>query len=94
MEFAEGGDISMLIEQAKQRKKRIGESLIWNLLLHIADGLEYLHKNNIIHRDIKPANIFKSKDNVFKLGDLNVSKILLNGNFAKTKAGSPLYICP
>jgi hypothetical protein len=28
------------------------------------------------------------------LGDLNVSKILANGDFAKTKTGSPLYTCP
>lgn len=27
----------------------------------------------IIHRDIKPANIFFTKDNVAKIGDLNVS---------------------
>jgi len=25
---------------------------------------------------------------------LNVSKILANGDFAKTKTGSPLYTCP
>lgn len=57
-------------------------------------ALEYLHKNNIIHRDIKPANIFKTANGLYKLGDLNVSKILANGDLAKTKAGSPLYVCP
>jgi NIMA (never in mitosis gene a)-related kinase len=53
-----------------------------------------LHTKNIIHRDIKPANIFKTSSGVYKLGDLNVSKILANGDLAKTKTGSPLYTCP
>lgn len=25
---------------------------------------------------------------------MNVSKVISNGNLAKTKAGSPLYVCP
>ncbi len=56
-------------------------------------GLNYLHKNNILHRDIKPANIFKS-NGVYKLGDLNVSRILPPGVLAKTQIGSPLYTSP
>lgn len=56
-------------------------------------GLNYLHKNNILHRDIKPANIFKSNGS-FKLGDLNVSRILPPGLLAKTQIGSPLYTSP
>lgn len=67
--------------------------MIWNIIFNMADGIDYLHKNQIIHRDIKPANIFRSKDQ-FKLADMNVSKILANGDLAKTKAGSPLYTCP
>jgi serine/threonine protein kinase len=56
--------------------------------------VEYLHKNNIAHRDIKPANIFKETDGGYKLGDLNVSKILPKGSMAKTRAGSPFYLSP
>ena len=33
----------------------------------------------ILHRDIKSANIFICKDNIFKLGDLNVSKVAKKG---------------
>ena len=46
-----------------------------------------------MHRDIKPANVFKSNGS-FKLGDLNVSRILPPGLMAKTQIGSPLYTSP
>jgi NIMA (never in mitosis gene a)-related kinase len=42
-------------------------------------GLNALHSKGIVHRDIKCANIFLTKDNVVKLGDLNVSKIAKAG---------------
>ncbi len=67
--------------------------MIWKIIAQLADGLNYLHKNNILHRDIKPANIFKT-DQLFKLADLNVSKILPTGILAKTQIGSPLYTSP
>lgn len=56
-------------------------------------GLRYLHQNSIIHRDIKPANIFR-KGKMFKIGDMNVSKIVKAGIVASTKTGSPLYTAP
>ncbi len=34
----------------------------------------------IVHRDLKCANIFINKEGVYKLGDLNVSKIAKKGN--------------
>lgn len=55
-------------------------------------GLEKLHENKIIHRDIKPANVFMV-DNVFKLGDLNVSKATEKG-LAQTQVGTPYYTAP
>ena len=66
---------------------------MWRIINDISDGLQYLHKNQILHRDIKPANIFRSEEG-FKIGDMNVSKIIKNGSLATTKTGSPLYTSP
>ncbi|XP_033738057.1 serine/threonine-protein kinase mos-like [Pecten maximus] len=45
----------------------------------IAQGLKYLHDNNIVHLDIKPANILITPDGVCKIGDLGCSQILEEG---------------
>lgn len=56
-------------------------------------GLAYMHRNGIIHRDLKPANVFRT-EKCFKIGDMNVSKVLKNGEAASTKTGSPYYTAP
>lgn len=38
-------------------------------------GLETLHSRGIMHRDLKSANVFKTSEG-YKLGDLNVSKVV------------------
>lgn len=42
-------------------------------------GLKCLHDMKIMHRDLKCANVFLTKDGVYKLGDLNVSKVAKKG---------------
>lgn len=94
LEYANGGDLAQLIEQAKERKKRVSEQVVWKVLLNVGEAVEYLQQHQIAHRDIKPANIFRDKVKGFKLGDLNVSKVLPKGSMARTRTGSPFYISP
>lgn len=51
-------------------------------------GLKVLHKAGILHRDLKSANVFKSMNGIYKLGDMNVSKVS-HGALAKTQTGTP-----
>jgi len=55
-------------------------------------GLKSLHDKKILHRDLKCANIFVS-DGIYKLGDLNVSKVLKK-DLAQTQTGTPYYASP
>lgn len=56
-------------------------------------GLKTLHDNKILHRDLKCANVFITAEGVYKLGDLNVSKVLKKG-MAYTQTGTPYYASP
>lgn len=60
--------------------------------MHICKGLESLHDKKILHRDLKSANIF-IHDGSYKLGDLNVSKVLKK-ELAETQTGTPYYASP
>ena len=41
--------------------------------------MKALHEKKILHRDLKSANIFLCKDQIAKLGDMNVSKVAKKG---------------
>jgi NIMA (never in mitosis gene a)-related kinase len=59
----------------------------------MSKGLKALHEINILHRDLKCANVFCTKDQKYKLGDLNVSKVAKRG-MARTQTGTPYYTSP
>jgi serine/threonine protein kinase len=50
------------------------------VLLQMAEGLQYIHSQNLIHRDVKPGNILISGDNpaVMKWSDFGLSKYIIN----------------
>lgn len=62
-------------------------------MVQIAKGIKTLHDMNILHRDLKSANIFITDDGTYKLGDLNISKVLKQG-LARTQTGTPYYCSP
>ena len=93
MEFANDGDLDLLLKSYKKNNANIPEKEIWNYLYQILKGLKVLHTAKIMHRDLKSANIFL-KNGVVKIGDLNVSKLIKNDDPNKTLAGTPYYCSP
>lgn len=82
-----------IINQNLKARTRIKEADIWKALIDITRGLKSLHDKKILHRDLKAANIFISAEGTYKLGDLNVSKVLKKG-LAYTQTGTPYYASP
>lgn len=57
--------------------------------------MKYLHDRNLIHRDLKADNVFINKNNLVKLGDLGVSKVMNSTHSkASTVVGTPAYMSP
>jgi len=73
----------------------------WQILFQITQGLEHLHKLEIVHRDIKPTNILifvKGSDRArntnkpqIKLADFSISKFLKidKDDFTNTNVSNP-----
>ena len=76
MEYASGGDLLKQVDTHLKGRCRFKEGEIWKAIFDISRGLKSLHDKKTLHRDLKSANIFVSEDGKYKIGDLNVSKVL------------------
>ncbi|MFN2387243.1 MAG: serine/threonine-protein kinase, partial [Thermoanaerobaculia bacterium] len=92
-EFLSGEDLDKQIKRgepmAAHRKVEI--------LLAIAEGLEYAHNASIIHRDIKPANIRLLENGSVKIMDFGIAKSLeAVTNLTQTgiTLGTSAYLAP
>ena len=94
MDYYEKGDLNCLIEKLIQKKKYLTEEKIWHFFIQLSIGLQYIHQKKIIHRDLKPMNIFLTKNNLIKIGDLGVAKIIHSQTKANTFLGTPYYMSP
>jgi len=92
LEFCERGDLRACL---KANQRPWPEKKIWQLLLRVTLGLDYLHTRRILHRDIKSANIFITADDGVRIGDMGLAKQLTNTmSGANTLCGSPVYLSP
>lgn len=61
------------IEEYVENGGTFSDTYIRKIISAVCDGLEELHKNNIIHRDISAKNVIVDKD-VFKIIDYDISR--------------------
>lgn len=93
MEYVDGGDLNDKI--LRQNDKPFTLQAILDIFVQITLALQYIHGKNVLHRDLKPQNIFLTKNNVVKLGDFGVAKVMENSfDFAHTLIGTPYYLAP
>uniref|UniRef100_A0A7S4L130 non-specific serine/threonine protein kinase n=1 Tax=Guillardia theta TaxID=55529 RepID=A0A7S4L130_GUITH len=93
MTYCEGGDLATVIEKRRMRAFPENEVVSW--FLQIALALQYMHEEHILHRDLKTQNIFLTRNNIIKLGDFGIAKVLEGTlEMAKTVIGTPYYMSP
>ena len=92
MEYADGGNLADFLAK---KTVRIEEKEIINIFSQIVSAIRHMHDNNVLHRDLKTANIFLTKENMVKVGDFGISKMLsTHRGGAHTVLGTPYYISP
>ena len=91
MEFVEGCGLGMLVDMQNDRMRRYRLSY----MIQIADGLNYLHKQQWIHRDICPRNILVTEDNKIKIIDFGLV-VPNTADFRKpgNRTGTANYMAP
>jgi len=89
MEFLEGVSLDYMIENLPT----LAERRVLDILIQVANGLQYAHEEGIVHQDIKPANIFIQENDRSRIVDFGLA--LPIGSIDETGfGGTPFYMAP
>ncbi len=91
MEYLEGTDLGKILE----RQGSLSPARAVGYMLQACDGLSYAHARDIVHRDIKPANLLITPDDLLKIVDFGIAKLVgtqITGS--GVSLGTPLYMAP
>ena len=94
MEYCQHKDLTDFLS-----KHKLTERQVLDIMIQIAQGVEYIHEINVIHRDIKPSNVLISNDNpiVAKVTDFDFSKFIgetSDTSLMSTNVGTPAFKAP
>lgn len=92
MELADGS----LGQLARKNDSRVPRKELLQYLREAAEGIDYLHQQNVVHRDIKPDNILMLKGHA-KVADFGLARFIDETGLstaATQLAGSPAYMAP
>ena len=68
---------------------------VLEIILSVATALEYAHSNGVVHRDIKPSNIMIVKDDLVKVTDFGIARVIDTSSTRTGIAlGTPSYMSP
>ena len=75
MELLDGVSLADFIISHSEKKHKVKEEVIWNILTQLCGALKYLHDiKRIVHRDLAPSNILIDSDFNIKLADFGLAK--------------------
>ena len=94
-EYPHNGNLSNKINYAIKNRMYMEESIIWDVLSQILNGVNYLHKKGIIHRNLKSKNILLNNQRLVKISDFEASCVVGDNNKMITgQVGTPFYTAP
>ena len=91
MELIEGEALNQRLED----QGRLPWKEAVDIVIPVADALDYAHRNDIVHRDIKPANILLTRAGKPKITDFGIAQ-LPTANLTQTGVvlGTPYFMSP
>ncbi|MFK5891678.1 MAG: HDOD domain-containing protein [Pseudomonadota bacterium] len=90
IEYVKGRTLSDVIKSKEYQK--IPDAL--SLFKPICQGMLHSHKNKVIHGDLKPANIIIDDENVPKIMDFGIARLLSSQKNTDKLYGTPRYMPP
>jgi len=95
MEYADGGSLQRQWKKAQEAQIHFSEKQVLHWCAQIINALKYVHGMKIMHRDLKLANIMLTKQNIVKIADFGLARVLgSQTQFANTCCGTPYYLSP
>lgn len=70
-EYESQGNLLQLLQRTHDPHSRLEETLLLQMLIDIADALQYLAKLHLVHRSVMAKNVLVGDDNVCKLSGLH-----------------------
>jgi serine/threonine protein kinase len=75
-----GTDLSRFHRAFREKGLYMPHPFVKRILFQMLNGLDHMHKNNVIHRDVKPSNVLIGEYfNDVKLGDFGMSIVVPDG---------------
>ncbi len=90
MEYISGGNLQNFVK----KRRKLGEKTAKILFRQIIQGIKYIHSRGIVHRDIKLENILLDLNNIIKICDFGVGKLIKPSTILKDQCGTPVYMAP
>jgi diguanylate cyclase (GGDEF)-like protein len=91
MELMEGRDLQKILHG----KTRLLVTDALNIAIQVASGLFYAHQRGVVHGDIKPSNIMVLGDNLVKIADFGIARMVSHeAKQDEAIFGTPSFMSP